>query len=121
MIRELPDPVVQPRPRQYSKEELAALKKEMLAEYNKSKQSDGEVEPSPPSTAHVGADASVRPAPAQPVRETKPGVAHAVRNSMGGKTIVDPTRRKPPAAVKEVAAPQERKNKAYGVSRGKFG
>ncbi len=32
MIRELPaDPVVQPRPKQYSKEELATIKKEMLA------------------------------------------------------------------------------------------
>ncbi|MGB8064407.1 MAG: hypothetical protein WCF26_21140 [Candidatus Sulfotelmatobacter sp.] len=92
MIRELPaDPVVQPRPRQYSKEELAAIKKEMLAEYKKSKQAD------------VGADASVRPAPAQPVREA------------------DPTQRKPPAGVKEVAAPQERKNKVHGVSRGKAG
>jgi len=41
MVRELPaDPVVQPRPRQYSKEELAAIKKEMLAEYQKSKQAD---------------------------------------------------------------------------------
>ena len=92
MIRELPaDPVVQPRPRQYSKEELAAIKKEMLAEYKKSKQAD------------VGAGASVRPAPAQPVREA------------------DPTQRKPPAGVKEVAAPQERKNKVHGVSRGKAG
>jgi hypothetical protein len=92
MIRELPaDPVVQPRPRQYPKEELAAIKKEMLAEYKKSKQTD------------VAAEAFVRPAPAQPVRE------------------IDPTQRKPPAGVKEVPAPQERKNKAHGVSRGKAG
>ena len=104
MVRELPaDPVVQPRPRQYSKEELAAIKKEMLAEYQKSKQADAGAEASPPSTTHVGADAFVRPAPAQPVREA------------------DPTQRKPPASVKKVAAPQERKNKANGASRGKAG
>jgi len=103
MIRELPDPVVQPRPRQYSKEELAAIKKEMLAEYKKSKQADAGAEASPPSTTHVGADAFVRPAPAQPVRE------------------IDPTQRKLPAGVKEVPAPQERKNKAHGASRGKAG
>ncbi len=75
MIREFPaDPVVQPRPRQYSKEELAAIKKEMLAEYNKSKQAD------------VGADASVRPAPAEPVREADPNPAQATHWREGSRS-----------------------------------
>jgi hypothetical protein len=112
MVRELPaDPVVQPRPMQHSKEELAAIKEEMLAEYKKSKQADVGAEPSLPSTSPVGADAfeslpragSRSPAPAQPARE------------------IDPTQRKLPAGVKEVPAPQERKNKAHGMSRGKAG
>src|SRR5438270_278992 len=48
MVRELPkDPVVAPRPRQYSKEELVALEKEMLGEYNKSQQADKSAEALP--------------------------------------------------------------------------
>ena len=143
MVRELPEPVVQPRPRKYSHEELEAMQKEMWAEYNKSKQAAANADASSPSTAqvgannpapapitkNVGADAFVRPAPAQPVREAR---AHASQNSQSGKTSVDPKQRKPareidpmqrkpPAGVKESAAPQERKNTAHGVSRGKAG
>ena len=138
MVRELPEPVVQPRPKQYSKEEIAKMKKEILDEYYKSKQAAAAAEASSahagpnnpaPSTTNVGADAFVRPAPAQPVRDTKP---HPTRNSQGQKTSVDPKQRrpaheidpkqrKPPAGVKEAAAPQERKNTAHGVSRGKTG
>ena len=115
MVRELPEPVVQPRPKQYSKEEIAKMKREILDEYYKSKQAAAVAETSSSSTAQAEAAAS---APAQPVRDTKP---HAARESQGGKSNVDPKQRKPPAGVKEVAAPQERKNTVHGVSRGKTG
>lgn len=54
MVRELPEPVVQPRPRKYSYEELKVMQKEMWAEYNKSKQAAANAGASSPSTANTG-------------------------------------------------------------------
>ena len=94
MVRELPEPVVQPRPKRYSTEEIDQMKKEMLAEYYESK---NEQQPASatknvaknapiPSTAHVGTAAPGCPSgPAVPVRS-------------------DLAQRKPPAGVKKVPA-----------------
>ena len=139
MVRELPEPaepVVQPRPQRHTREELDQLQKDMWAEYRKSKQSDAHASaqaPQPgtapakesapaPTQKNVGADAFVRPAPAQPVRDPLDGTTKAdplQRKPLAG--AIDPKQRKPPAAVKEVPAPKERKNTAHGVSRGKTG
>jgi hypothetical protein len=92
MVRELPEPVVQPRPKQYSKEEIDQMKKQMLAEYYERKNEQQpasvtkNVAKSVPSTAHVGTAVPGCPGgPAVPVRS-------------------DRAQRKPPAGVKKVPA-----------------
>ena len=131
MIRELPqDPIIPPRPRPRSSEELEAQRKQIMADHYAARQELQNLRSaqSPPSTTKnvgvapgslPGADSRC-PAPAQPVRAklATPHVATTISSGPSTPSVsarVNPTHRKPPAAVKEVAAPQERKNKAHSL------
>ena len=122
MVRELPrDPVVSPRQRPLSSEELEAQNRQIMADHYAARQEmlDARRKQSPLSTTQnveTAAHASL------PRAESRvPATPQPARDSLAGKTSVASTQRKPPTGVKEVAAPQERKNAAHGASRGKAG
>ena len=122
MIRELPqDPIVPPRQRPLSSEELKAQSKQIMADHYAARQAilDARREQSPPSTTKNAATAT--PGNLPQAESRGPAPAQPVRDSPSGKTSVNPAQRKPPAAVPAAPVPQERKNAAHGASRGKAG
>ena len=127
MVRELPpDPIVPPRPRQHSMQEVDAQKQQLLDVYFGRDTSKPEPKaPAAAATNSLGADATLDAVHGKPpavvnksAAPHKNLAADAVvrRASPQPVSALAPAQRKPPTGVKKIAAPQGRKAKARRAS-----